>query len=94
LADRVAAIEQLTRVFRTDRLLYLTATGLALAFLLLVAARLLIMGEGSRAEWVALFGSSGLITVTINRILQMWTQALRLIASEPIDGARTEARHD
>src|SRR5215472_14769508 len=86
LDERVRAIKQLTLIFRTDRYFFLAATALALLFLLAVATRLFVRGEGSMAEWASLFGSSGLITVTINRILQMWTQALRLLASEPIDG--------
>src|SRR5262245_45592631 len=88
LDERVRAVKQLTLIFRTDRYLFLVATGLALMFLLAVAGRLFVRGQGSLAEWASLFGSSGLITVTINRILQMWTQALRLLASEPIDGGR------
>jgi hypothetical protein len=94
LEDRVKAIEQLTQIFRTDRLLFLAATALALLFLLGVAGRLLVRGQGSIPEWASLFGSSGLITLTINRILQMWTQALRLLASEPIDGVEKGAEHD
>jgi hypothetical protein len=94
LQDRVKAIEQLTQIFRTDRLLFLAATALALLFLLAVAGRLLVRGQGSIPEWASLFGSSGLITLTINRILQMWTQALRLLASEPIDGVEKGAKHD
>lgn len=94
LEDRIKAIEQLTQIFRTDRLLFLVATALALLFLLAVAGRLLIRGQGSMPEWACLFGSSGLITVTINRILQMWTQALRLLASEPIDGAGKGGAHE
>lgn len=94
LTDRIKAIEQLTQIFHTDRLLFLAATALALLFLLAVACRLLITGQGSMAEWASLFGSSGLITITINRILQMWTQALRLLASEPIDGAGKGQSHD
>jgi hypothetical protein len=94
LEDRIKAIEQLTRIFRTDRLLFLVATALALLFLLAVAGRLLIRGQGSMAEWASLFGSSGLITITINRTLQMWTQALRLLSSEPIDGAGKAGAHD
>lgn len=86
LDERVRAIQQLTLIFKTDRYLFLFATGLALTFLLAVAGRLFVRGEGTLAEWTSLFGSSGLITLTINRILQMWTQALRLVASESIDG--------
>ncbi|HTT19612.1 MAG TPA: hypothetical protein VMG82_11725 [Candidatus Sulfotelmatobacter sp.] len=92
LDERIRAIEQLTRIFRADRTLFLGATLLALLFLLAVAVRLLIEGKGSMAEWGTLFGSSGLITLTINRTLQMWTQALRLLASEPIDTGGTEVQ--
>ena len=34
LEDRIKAIEQLTQIFRTDRLLFLVATAMALLFLL------------------------------------------------------------
>ena len=67
LPDRVKAIEQLTQIFRIDGAFFLVATALALLFLLAVAGRLLIRVQGSMPEWTCLFGSSGLITVTIKQ---------------------------
>jgi hypothetical protein len=86
LDDRLRAVEGLTRVFRLERMAYVTATALSFLALFAVAVRLLIRGQGSLAEWGLLFGSSGLITLTASGLLRMWNQAIRLVASEPVDG--------
>jgi hypothetical protein len=86
LSGRVIAIERLAALFRLERLVYLTVTGISFLLLLGVAGRILMAGTAQTAEWVLLFGSSGLITITGNRVLQMWSQALRMVASEPVDG--------
>jgi hypothetical protein len=86
LRSRVLAIERLTALFRVERFVYLVVTGVSFLLLIGVAVRMLIQGTAQTAEWVLLFGSSGLITITANRVLQMWSQALRMVASEPVDG--------
>jgi hypothetical protein len=86
LHSRVLAIERLTALFRLERFVYLWVTGVSFLLLIGVAGRMLFQGTAQTAEWVLLFGSSGLITITANRVLQMWSQALRMVASEPVDG--------
>jgi hypothetical protein len=81
LRDRVEAVERLAQLFRLERFIYLGVT--AISFL-----------SAQLAEWGLLFGSSGLITITGNRVLQMWSQALRMVASEPVDGKSAEAKHE
>ena len=89
LGQKVMAVNELAKTFRLDRFAYLIATGIAFLFLMAIAIRLLVLvPRVEPIEWVCLFGSSGLVTLTINRMLQMWSQALRLIASEPLDGSR------
>ena len=78
LNARLDAVERVTKLFKTERLVYLVMTTLSLAMLLLVAGRLIYKGEASAAELTALFGSSGLITYSTGRLLYMWTQALSL----------------
>ena len=87
LDERLRAIEGLTRVFRLERVAYVTATGLSFLALFALAVRLFIRGESNIAEWALLFGSSGLITVTASGLLRMWNQAIRLVSAEPVDGA-------
>ena len=91
LQGRVLAIERLTALFRVERFVYLGVTGVSFLLLIGVAGRMLIQGTAQTAEWVLLFGSSGLITITANRVLQMWTQALRMVASEPLDKVRSKS---
>jgi len=91
LPDRVAAIERLAGLFRLERFVYLSVTGVSFLLLLGIAVRMLVLGTVQTAEWVLLFGSSGLITITGNRVLQMWSQALRMVALEPVDGSGKKA---
>jgi hypothetical protein len=86
IRGRVAAVERLAALFKVERFVYLGVTSVSFLLLVAVAARMLYQGSAQTSDWGLLFGSSGLITITANRVLQMWSQALRLVASEPIDG--------
>jgi hypothetical protein len=94
LRDRVEAVERLALLFRVERFVYLGVTVISFLLLLTIAVRIFIQGGAQIAEWGLLFGSSGLITITANRVLQMWSQALRMVASEPVDGIAGEASHE
>ena len=94
LRDRVEAVERLAQLFRLERFVYLGVTAISFLLLLTIAVRIFIQGSAQLAEWGLLFGSSGLITITGNRVLQMWSQALRMVASEPVDGKPGEAKHE
>jgi hypothetical protein len=86
LRHRLEAVERLAALFRIERFVYLAITAVSFVLLFGVAARMFIEGTTGIVEWGLLFGSSGLITITANRVLQVWSQALRMIASEPVDG--------
>lgn len=94
LRDRVEAVERLAQLFKVERFVYLGVTAISFLLLLTIAIRIFIQGGAQIAEWGLLFGSSGLITITGNRVLQMWSQALRMVASEPVDGKSGEAKHE
>jgi hypothetical protein len=91
LENRVAAVERLMHLFRMERIVYLFVTSISLIVLLAVAIRMYVAGESSIPVWGLMFGSSGLITITANRLLQMWSQSLRMVASEPVNGHGKEA---
>jgi len=93
LRNRLEAVERLATLFRVERFVYLAITALSFLLLFGVAVRMFLQGTAQIAEWGLLFGSSGLITITANRVLQVWSQALRMVASEPIDGKSKEANH-
>jgi hypothetical protein len=86
LENRVAAVEKLMQLFRMERIVYLCVTSISLIVLLAIAVRMYVAGESSIPVWALMFGSSGLITITANRLLQMWTQSLRMVASESVNG--------
>lgn len=93
LRGRIEAVERLASLFRVERFVYLAITAVSFLLLFGIAIRMFLQGTDKIIEWGLLFGSSGLITITANRVLQIWIQALRMVASEPVDGSSKEASH-
>ncbi len=94
LRNRVEAVERLASLFKFERFVYLAVTTISFLLLFGVAVRIFLLGRTEIVEWGLLFGSSGLITITANRVLQVWSQALRMVASEPVDGRSKEGNHE
>lgn len=88
---RLEVVERLASLFRFERFVYIAITVASSVLMFAVAIRLIMAGTAQIAELGLLFGSSGLVTFTANRVLQMWNQALRMVASEPIDELTGEA---
>ena len=84
LDERLRAVERLIGIFRTERLVYLFFAAISMALLLVCAGSALYKGTAEVTELTGLFGSTGVIGYTAGRILQMWSQALRMIAGEAI----------
>ncbi|MBI2839430.1 MAG: hypothetical protein HYX75_14035 [Acidobacteria bacterium] len=82
MTERVKAVERLVQLFRWERATYLVVSGLALAMLLAAAVTLVMRNQADPPTLALLFGSSGLITISISRVLRMWDQALRLVGQE------------
>jgi len=86
--SRLEAVERLTKLFRTERMVYLVTTIISLLMLVSSAVSLMVRNQAGTAELTMLFGSSGLITYTAGRLLYMWNEALkRLIPSKEEKGA-------
>ena len=83
--ERLNAVERLLALFRMERLAYLTVTGIALAMLIGSGAYLIVQKQGDIATITGLFGSSGLITVALARLLRMWDQAISMIMEQKIE---------
>ena len=77
LQDRLDAAAQLVQMFRPERLAYLVATILAVAFLMITAIILLLQQHTEMA--LGMFASSGVITFSIGRLLKLWSQVLHVI---------------
>ena len=77
--SRLKAIETLTRLFRMERMVYLFITTVSLVMLLVCAGFLIAHNNHDITVLSGLFGSSGLITYSLGRLLRMWDQALALL---------------
>ncbi len=82
---RVRAVERLTRLFRAERFVYLSVTFLSLALLLTAAALMIYQKKAGAVELTLMFGSSGLVSYTAGRLLNMWNQAMKIIVP-PAEG--------
>jgi hypothetical protein len=87
--DRMKAIERLILLFRMERFVHLGTTTLSLCMLLGSAGFLIFKSKADPATLAMLFGSSGLITYSANRLLKMWDQAVRIVAGPEEAGARS-----
>jgi hypothetical protein len=85
LAERLRIVEQLTAVFRVERISYLGVT--LVAFLLLVTSGVLLLIERGvdPSELTLLFGSTGLLGFSGSQILRMWNRSLMWIGGQQLD---------
>jgi len=90
LQNRMAVIEQLTRLFKTERLVYLVTA--VVSFLLLVGCTISLMvnRQVTGSELAMLFGSSGLIAYTASRLLFMWEEAIKRLMPLKKEGSKDE----
>ena len=85
LQDRVSAVRELMRLFRAERIAYLLAATASVGMILYFGLQI-IQRDVSTSSLTAIAGSGGLISIGMGRLLTMWTQALRLIAGQNVDG--------
>ncbi|GAA0549581.1 hypothetical protein FHS83_001136 [Rhizomicrobium palustre] len=85
-AQQLSAVREMLSLFRVERYTYLAVNVIALLMLFASAVVLLLKpsenGMSLYAVVTALFGSSGLITYSIGRLLHMWDQAFALLQQQ------------
>ena len=86
LDARMGAVERLVHLFRLERIVHLVVTTVSLVMLLSSAAIVIFREEQTPAFLAMMFGSSGLITYSANRLLRMWNQALQVLMENKGDG--------
>jgi hypothetical protein len=79
LDDRLKVVQSLVKLFQLERMVHLTTTILSLLMLLASAGFMIVRSRADPATLTLIFGSSGLITYSANRLLRMWDQAIKLI---------------
>ena len=85
LQERVSAVRDLMRLFWAERLAYLIAALASVAMILYFGLQILSQ-DATISSLTAIAGSGGLISIGMGRLLTMWTQALRLVAGQDVDG--------
>jgi len=89
LDDRIKAVERLTELFKIERIVHLVVTSVSLVMLLFSAGITIFKkGNPDPAFLALMFGSSGLIAYSANRLLHMWDQALRILAAAKDEEAK------
>lgn len=77
LEARVRVVQLMLEAFRPERYAYLSLCVIACAVLIWSSIRLFASGQTTTA--IALFGSSGVMTVTLGLMLRMWNRAWKLV---------------
>jgi hypothetical protein len=79
MGERIEAVKAVTELFRFERMVYLVLTSAALLLLIGSATALIFQKGTTMAVLTGLFGSSGLITVSLQLVLRMWNRAIDLV---------------
>jgi len=83
IAERLEAVRQLMQFFKAERIAYLSAAIVSVGMILYCAFQVLAK-DPTPSALVGLFGSGGMISLGMGRLLTMWTQAMRLIAGQKL----------
>jgi len=86
LASRIEAVGKLTALFKIERWVHLGVTTVSLLMLLTSAFFLILRNMADPVTLTLMFGSSGLIAYSANRLLLMWDQAMKLLNVPEKDG--------
>jgi len=85
LNERYLIVEKLINLFRFERLVHLFVTSISLIILFACSLYMIIRKQAGIPELTLMFGSTGLITITANRLFRMWDQALNVIITGKIE---------
>jgi len=79
LDEKLRVVQDLVKLFQLERMVHLTTTIISLLMLLASGGFLIVRSKADPAALTLIFGSSGLITYSANRLLRMWDQAMKLM---------------
>jgi len=88
LSSKMEAVKELVGMFKLERVVHLVTTSVSLLMLFGSAATLIYQRKADVSELTMLFGASGLITYSANRLLRMWDQALGVVAGKNPEGVK------
>lgn len=76
--QRLEAVGKMLKLFKAERMVYLSINVVSLVMLLSCAVYLLFHDANTVAV-IGLFGSSGGITIATGRVIKMWSDAMHLL---------------
>lgn len=76
--ERLEAVGKMLKLFKAERMVYLSINVVSLVMLLSCAVYLLFHDANTVAV-IGLFGSSGGITIATGRVIKMWSDAMHLL---------------
>ena len=79
LAARIEGLEKITRLFRYERFAYISITCVALFMLLVNGGLLVYEKKAGPIELSLLFGSTGLVSYSLSRLIYMWKVAMQIL---------------
>lgn len=82
---RLGAAKEITEIFKLERYVYITSCGIAVVLLLVNAGLLIYEKKADIPGLALLFGSGGLITFSMGRLIYMWNKIIDLILGKQID---------
>jgi hypothetical protein len=82
--DQIEAATQITQLFKMERYVYIGCCAVAVLILVYCAFRVLQKDTPDYVILGSLFGSGGLITYSIGRLIFMWNRIVDLVLSEAI----------
>jgi predicted membrane channel-forming protein YqfA (hemolysin III family) len=78
LPERVKIAGEITKLFSLERYVYISCCGVAVLLLLANAGMVIYEKRADSTELALLFGSSGLITYSMGRLIYMWNKIVDL----------------
>lgn len=82
--ERLEAAKEITQLFSMERYAYIGCCGIAVLLLFFCAFRIFTSGaETDMAVIGSLFGSGGLITFSVGRLIFMWNKIVDIILIDP-----------
>ncbi len=82
LDDRLRVVQEMVNLFKLERMVYLISTIVSLLMLLASGGYLIVTSHADPAALTLIFGSSGLIGYSANRLLRMWDQSMKMMMME------------
>jgi hypothetical protein len=86
LKEKVAAIKELTELFRFERYVYASVITVCLGLLVFSVGMAIKEGKNDGPEVAGMLSSSGGAMFAIGRLLKMWNRAMSMLDGRPEDG--------